>query len=119
MAIASSAPIENIELIMRNLGLESFINVVVSARDVTASKPNPEAFLKASEKLGVKPLWCTVIEDATSGIRAAAAAHMSSIAVTNTHPSEKLAGADITVDSLKEIKIKEIETIIKWQERKR
>lgn len=119
MAIASSAPIENIELIMRNLGLEGFIDAIVSEQDVTHSKPDPEAFLKASEKLGVKPSWCTVIEDAVFGVKAAAAANMSSIAVTNTHPSVKLLEADITVDSLKEIKIAEIETIIKWQERKK
>lgn len=69
------------------------------------SKPNPEIFLHAAFKLGVKPQDCTVIEDSPHGVTAANRAHMYSIAITTTTTKEKLEHADLIVDKYNEIKI--------------
>ena len=103
MAIASSAPMENIQLILRGLGIESYFQAIVWGREVTEGKPSPQAFLLAAEKLGVKPEDCLVIEDAVAGVSAAKRAGMKCIAVTTTNPREKLHEADLVVDSLAEV----------------
>ena len=53
MALASSAPIENIELITRSLSIGNCFQAIVSGRDVIEGKPNPQVFLLAAEKLGI------------------------------------------------------------------
>lgn len=74
--------------------------VIVSADDVVNGKPEPEGYLQAVARLGVDPSQCVIIEDSPSGIRAAKAAGIQSIGVTNTHSAEELRGADVVVRSL-------------------
>jgi len=67
------------------------------------SKPSPQIFLLATEKCGVQPEDCIVIEDSPLGVKAAKAAGMRCLAVTNAHSKEELAQADRTVDSLEKV----------------
>lgn len=57
---------------------------------VTRCKPDPEIFLTAAEKLGLKPEECLVFEDALAGVAAARAAGMKIVALTTTHTLEQL-----------------------------
>lgn len=98
--LASSTPRENIRLVLGSLGLAGFFEAIVSSEDVSRGKPHPEVFLLSAQKLRVKPGNCLVIEDAIDGVRAAKAAGMKCIAVTTTHPRQKLSEADTVVDSL-------------------
>ncbi|MGQ7788826.1 HAD-IA family hydrolase [Nesterenkonia sp. K-15-9-6] len=59
----------------------------VTAEDVTASKPSPEGFLKAAEKLGVAPAECVVFEDSQAGVEAGVAAGMAVLGV-GSHAAE-------------------------------
>ena len=106
-AIGSSAPRNNIDLILEMTGLDTFITAVVSMEDVTRGKPDPEVFLKGAAKLGVPPSRCVVFEDAPVGIRAAKAGGMKAVGVTfiQHHPAEKLReeGADLIVGCLREV----------------
>ncbi len=54
---------------------------IVGAEDYTNSKPAPDAFLLAAERLGVAPDDCLVFEDTNLGIQAATAAGMASVRV--------------------------------------
>jgi mannitol-1-/sugar-/sorbitol-6-phosphatase len=54
---------------------------LVAADDVTAGKPDPEPYLRGAGLLGVLPRRCLVIEDAMSGVRAAAAAGIPCLGV--------------------------------------
>ncbi len=110
-AIVSSTPSENIELITETLGIKILFQHIISARDVTEGKPNPQGFLMSAKKLGVKPEFCVVMEDAVAGVTAAKRGGMYCIAITNTSPRERLSEADIVVDSLVEIKLKTIEEL--------
>jgi len=103
MALASSAPPENIRLVLEVLGLEDGFDAVVGDDEVSRGKPDPEVFIKAAAKLGVAPAQALVIEDATGGVSAARAAGMRCLAVTATHPRAALNEADLVVDSLKEV----------------
>jgi beta-phosphoglucomutase family hydrolase len=104
-AMGSSAPLENIELVTRRLGIAGFFRVIVSGREVTEGKPSPQVFLRAAERLGARPEDCVVIEDAVAGVSAAKRAGMSCIAVTSTNSRDKLSGADLIVDTLEEITV--------------
>ena len=66
--------------------------VLVTADDVAASKPSPDGYLLAAERLGVRPADCLVIEDTPVGIAAGRAAGMRTIAITTTFGSRQLAG---------------------------
>jgi HAD superfamily hydrolase (TIGR01509 family) len=80
-AIASSAPRENVDVVLAVIGLASFFQAVVSAEDVTRGKPDPQVFLTAAARLGSPPARSVVVEDAPAGIEAARRAGMPSIGV--------------------------------------
>jgi beta-phosphoglucomutase len=111
-AIGSSAPRENVELILDLTGLRKHIAAAVAMEDTRLGKPNPEVFLLAARRLGVAPARCVVFEDAPVGVQAAKAGGMKAIGVTfvGHHPAEKLAlaGADRIVVSLEQVGVENI-----------
>ncbi len=111
MAIASSAPVENIQLIARGLGIDSYFQAIVWGREVMEGKPSPQGFLLAAQKLGIEPGNCIVIEDAVAGVAAAKSAGMKCLAVTTTHPKEKLKEADLILDTLEEVDLDYLEKL--------
>ena len=112
MALASSAPMENIRLITRSLGIDNCFQAIVTGRDVTEGKPSPQGFLLAAQRLGVEPRNCIVIEDAVAGVAAAKTAGMHCLAITNTHPRQSLKQADLIVDTLEAVSINDIEGLL-------
>jgi beta-phosphoglucomutase family hydrolase len=105
-AVASSAPQENIEAIVDELGIRRYFSVTISAADMPG-KPDPAVFLEAAKQLGVQPGQCVVVEDAMAGITAAKRAGMKCLAVSTTHPRAKLVDADEVVDSLEELSLED------------
>lgn len=71
----------NARPILRSLDIYDRFAAIVDGNDVNRAKPNPEVFLIAAEKLGIKPQECVVFEDAEAGIEAAKAAGMLSIGI--------------------------------------
>jgi beta-phosphoglucomutase family hydrolase len=100
MAIVSSTPRRNVEMILGSLGLSDCFDVIVAAEDVSRGKPDPEVFLAAAERLGLPPAGCVVLEDAPEGVEGAKAAGMRAIAVATTRPPERLRAADLVVERL-------------------
>ncbi len=106
IAVGSSGPPENVELALDRLGIRPAVRAVVTGRDVTRGKPDPEVFLRAAQRLGAPPSRCAVIEDARAGIEAAKAAGMVAVALVSTgRTSREFAdsGADLVVASLREL----------------
>jgi beta-phosphoglucomutase len=103
LAIGSSAPPENLDVFWGRLCLGDWFDARVTKEEIARSKPAPETFLKAAEKLGLAPACCAVVEDAVPGVQAARAAGMPVVAVTTTRPRADLARADRVVDSLAEL----------------
>lgn len=96
-AIASSAPLPNIEVVLEALSATDTFEGVVSAEDVQRGKPDPEVYLTAASRLGVSPDRCIVVEDAAAGIAGARNAGMRSIGVSR---NGKPLAADVVVKSL-------------------
>jgi beta-phosphoglucomutase family hydrolase len=107
-AIASSAPPENVRIILKGLGIEKSFDAIACGREVTEGKPSPKIFLLAAEKLKVEPAGCIVIEDAVAGITGAKRAGMKCIAVANSHPQGKLKEADLIVASLESVSVDDL-----------
>lgn len=81
MAIATSSPKSKLHMQLKIHNLEEVFDTIICADDVTKSKPDPEIFLVAAEKLKSKPEKCIVIEDSPAGIQAAYNAGISAIHV--------------------------------------
>ncbi|EFH89205.1 HAD family hydrolase [Ktedonobacter racemifer] len=110
-ALASSTPRENIALISEVLGLERYLNALVSGEEVARGKPAPDVFLKAADSLGVAPTRCLVIEDAVAGIEAARAGGMRSIAVAGERDLPGLRAANLVVKDLTEVSLQRIRAL--------
>lgn len=103
LAVGSSGPPENVELLLNSLRIKLYFDVVITASDVKNGKPAPDVFLIASKKLNVFPSNCVVIEDAPVGIEAARSAGMKCIALRTTHCNVELLQADLIVSDLSQI----------------
>jgi beta-phosphoglucomutase len=112
IAVGSSGPPENIALTLEKLGCAEHVAAIVTGADVERGKPDPQVFQLAAERLGMPATSCAVIEDAVHGIEAANRAGMTSIALTGTVDREKLTGADLIVESLRELNPELIKTLI-------
>lgn len=78
-AVGSSS--KNAKLILEKTGLRELFDVVIDGNDIKFSKPNPEVFLKAAERMELNPNKCLVCEDADAGVKAGIKAGMSVMAV--------------------------------------
>lgn len=83
-AIGSSAPRENVTVMLQALHLSHYFDAITSSEDVRNGKPDPEVFLVAAGKVGVEPSHCIVVEDAAAGVEAARRAGMRCIGVSRT-----------------------------------
>ncbi|MGI8467467.1 MAG: HAD family hydrolase [Pyrinomonadaceae bacterium] len=99
MAVATAAPVANMEFILDGLDLRKFFAAVTTAADVSHGKPNPEIFLKSAEKLGVEPKNCLVFEDALNGFEAARRAGMKSIGIATVNSIEEILRLDSVVEA--------------------
>jgi HAD superfamily hydrolase (TIGR01509 family) len=89
-AVASSAPQENIGLLVDAFGIRRYFAAILSGARLPAGKPDPALFLAAARALQLPPQRCVVVEDAPVGVEAACRAGMPCIAVATTRPRETL-----------------------------
>ena len=111
LALCSGALRSDIAPVFRTLGLETAFDVMVTADDVHASKPDPASYKLAVERLKtrfpdrkIEAKTCVAIEDTPAGIKAAKGAGLKVIAVTNSHGRDKLFDADRIVTSVAGLK---------------
>lgn len=93
LALGSSAPAANVDLVLDGGGIRASFAAVVHAGMIARGKPAPDVFLRAAELLAVAPADCVVVEDAPTGLLAAQAAGMRAIGVATTHDEAELCAA--------------------------
>jgi HAD superfamily hydrolase (TIGR01509 family) len=106
LGIASSSNRPLIDLFLELTGTRDLFRATVSSEEVARGKPAPDVYLEAATRLEVAPERCTAIEDSENGIRSAASAGMSVVAIPNRvfPPSpEALSLADVVLESLAEL----------------
>ncbi|TDT50372.1 HAD family hydrolase [Fonticella tunisiensis] len=112
IALASSSPMENIELVLEKFGIGDYFESVISGENLERSKPAPDIFLKSAEKLGVNPENCVVIEDSHNGVKAAKAAGMKCVGFKNINSgNQDLSMADIIVYSIEDVNIERLKAL--------
>lgn len=106
IALASSTREVSVRKSLGHAGLTEYFDQIVCGDMVSHSKPHPEIFLTAAERLGVDPATCYIIEDSYNGIRAAHAAGAHAIMVPDIlQPDDEIRGlAEVVLPSLFEVK---------------
>ena len=111
LAIGTAAIPFNIDFTLDTLHIRHYFATIVSADDVSKSKPDPETFIKSAQQLHVDFNDCIVFEDAPKGVEAAMNAGMKSVVITTMHSEEEFVRynnilffiKDYTDDRLKEL----------------
>ena len=112
LALASSSDMNLIKVVMEKFGLTETFKEVTSGQELERVKPFPDIFLKTSERLHIPPKECVVIEDSTSGIRAAKAAGMTCIGFRSPNSkNQNYSDADVIVDDLRSVDMEFFETL--------
>jgi len=110
-AVVSSSTRDQVELPLHRIfeshpdtsDPHTYFDAIVCGDDVTHTKPAPDIYLLAAERLGVPPSECLAFEDTPPGLAAAVAAGMTVIAVPNEYTKElDFPGARATIESLKD-----------------
>lgn len=112
LSLCSGALLSDVVPILNQLGIYNKFDVIVTADDVSASKPDPSSYLLAVNRLSklfplseISPSECLAIEDTPAGIDSAKNAGLRVLAVTNSYPAEKLLVADHVVDTVEGLSI--------------
>lgn len=98
LAIGSSS--RNTKFILSRIGLADFFDAVIDGNDISASKPDPEVFLKAADALSQQPSSCLVVEDAAAGIEAAVRGGFDSAGIGD---ASRLDGATYHIERLSDL----------------
>lgn len=81
LKIALGSASKNAPLILDQVNLTPYFEVIIDGNVVSASKPDPEVFIKGAKGLGLSPDECVVFEDSISGIDAALAGNMKAVGI--------------------------------------
>lgn len=88
MAIGSAAIMFNVNFVIDGLNIRHYFDALVSADEVTNSKPDEETWLTCSNKLGFPAKECLVFEDAPKGVESAQHAGMDCVVITTMHEKQ-------------------------------
>jgi beta-phosphoglucomutase len=118
LAICSGALPSDIAPILVQLGIDGLFDVIVTAADVSASKPDPACYALAVARLaklfpdmGITPGNCLAIEDTPAGIASATGVGIKVMAVTNSYPEADLSGAGKVIGSLSEVDLQSLQML--------
>lgn len=116
LALATSGPEENVNLVLDGLGIGSYFSAIVTGEEVIRGKPDPECFLLAARKINISIKECLVFEDSRAGIEAARASGGFPVALATTHSREEISslGAMIVVDDFEEFLSRRSESRRGW-----
>lgn len=99
--IVSGSPREHITEALEIMDAAEYVSFYLGASDYPHGKPHPSGFLIAAERLGVLPSECVVFEDSFVGIKAAKAAGMKAVALSQpSHPPQDVGAADLILPNL-------------------
>jgi HAD superfamily hydrolase (TIGR01509 family) len=103
LAIATSAPRDNVDFTLSKTGTESFFSTILDESFVSKGKPDPEIYLKTAAAIHFDPKNCVVFEDSLSGVKAAKAAGCKVVGITTTHSPKELDETDFVIDNFNDL----------------
>ena len=91
-AVVTSSNIPKMESVYRyQPRFKELFDAILTSEDFSRSKPDPDCYLKAAQKLGVEPNECVVFEDSVNGLRSGMAAKMKVVGLLTTNPLDIVA----------------------------
>jgi sugar-phosphatase len=104
IGLASSSPMTLIQAVLKYLHITAYFQAVYSAEHEEYGKPHPAVYLACARELGSQPGECIVFEDSVTGLIAAKAARMKTVAVPEAHRRDdpRYVLADLKLNSLSE-----------------
>ena len=103
MAICTSSPVRDLQLILKQTHFDDYVHYYVSGDELKASKPDPMIYLQAARKLLVEPSQCLVVEDSPIGIAAGKAAGMTTVALVDPLLNLDTTKADGSINDMIEV----------------
>lgn len=103
IVLATGSRLEKVKFIFDRLMLSQYFDLILTAEDVHAGKPDPKIYLTAAEKIGVRSEECLVFEDSLLGVQAAKNAGMPVVSLLSSSPEEWLDKADLIVDNFNDV----------------
>lgn len=111
--IATSAPVENLDMMLRRVPLRSKMESLLAWEDIVNHKPAPDVYLKSAANVMVEPENCIVFEDSTSGILAGLAAGAKVVGVLTSHQPHELPTCHAYVEHYEDINYEFVRNLIK------
>lgn len=112
MGLVTGALAQELDRVFRPRNLYRYFKSIVTGENVTRGKPDPEAYEKGIESLGMPAQQIVVIEDSPAGIESAHRAGLRCIAVAHTFPKEKLSAADLVLPALADLRPEHITRLL-------
>lgn len=104
IALASNRIIEHVLIIIKNLGVQEYFDIITGPSNTIRRKPAPDIFLETARSLDIDPKYCLVLEDSETGVEAAYRAKMKVIAIPNKFTKHQdFSKAERVVRSLRDI----------------
>jgi beta-phosphoglucomutase len=111
LAVVTGAIRSEVELVLQQAKIDKYFETIVSGDEISQSKPDPEGYLLAIERLNeldtdldLLPSECIAIEDTFAGLQAVKSAGIQAVAIANTYPFHMLQRrANWTIDCLADL----------------
>ncbi len=106
-AIVTSSNRQKMDSVYRSRPELPFVfDAILTSEDFTESKPSPQCYLRAANRLGVEPGECVVFEDSFNGLRSGRSAGMYVVGLATTNSREAIAPlSDIQIDNYNNFKL--------------
>jgi sugar-phosphatase len=110
MAIATSSPLQLVDIVVDKLNIGQYLTCMVSAEDLPYGKPHPAVYLDCAARLGADPSRCICFEDSFNGMIAVKAARMKCVVIPapHVHHQNRWDAADLKLRSLLDFGPKEL-----------
>jgi len=91
-AVVTSSNVPKMESVYRHQpNFKELFDAILTSEDFERSKPDPDCYQKAAQRLGAQPDECVVFEDSFNGLRSGRAAQMKVVGLATTNPVERIA----------------------------
>lgn len=110
IAVISSS--KNCHFILDKAQMLSLVDVEINGNDITKGKPDPQIFLMALDRLGLKAGECIVFEDAVLGVEAGKKGGIATVGIDRHKDPQRLKGADLIVQDLSEVNFDKLNKLL-------
>ena len=113
-AVVTSSNVPKMESVYHHQpGFKSLFDAILTSEDFAASKPDPDCYLRAAQRLGAQYDECVVFEDSFNGLKAGLAAHMKVVGLSTTNPVEAILPlSDIQIADYRDISFKTLNDLL-------